>query len=137
MQGHPKPATTLVVSGVVLEKDGKYLLVQEKQLKVYGLWNLPAGHVDEGETLEQTAIREAKEECGLDVRLVGQVLVIHQAVERPVLHAYRAIIAGGTLQFPADELLDVQWFAYEEILAMQDKLRNAEYVLGAINAVRG
>ena len=51
-----------VVAGCVIQKDGKYLLVQEKQQKVYGLWNLPAGHVDEGETFEEAAIRESQEE---------------------------------------------------------------------------
>ena len=38
-------AMTFVVAGEKKEKDGKFLLVQEKQPKAYGLWNLPAGHV--------------------------------------------------------------------------------------------
>ena len=52
-------AHTFVVAGVVLEHDGTYLLVQEKQPRAYGLWNLPAGRVDEGDTIEQTAVKEA------------------------------------------------------------------------------
>lgn len=76
--------TTHIVSGVVIEKDGKYLLVQERQPKARCMWNLPAGRVDEGDTLEQTAIREAKEETGYDVKLGKHLQVIHEAVERPV-----------------------------------------------------
>ena len=60
----------IVVAGVVVEKDSKYLLVQEKKELVYGLWNLPAGKVDEGETVEEAAVREAKEEVGYKVRLI-------------------------------------------------------------------
>ena len=59
------------VGGVVIRNDdGLYLLSHEKQPKVYGLWNLPAGWQDDGETLQQTAIREAEEEVGLDVELL-------------------------------------------------------------------
>ena len=119
-----------------MQKDGKFLLVQEKQQKVYGLWNLPAGHVDEGESLEETAVREAKEECGFDVALMKELLVVHPSIDRPVLHAYAADIVGGTLEFRKDELLDARWFSYEEIVAMKDKIRAVEYVLGAIDAAR-
>ena len=58
-----------IVAGCLIEKDGRYLLVQEKQPKVYGLWNLPAGYVDKGEAIRQAAIREAKEESGMPLNL--------------------------------------------------------------------
>lgn len=38
-----------VIVGGIVEKDGKYLLVQEAQKKCYGKWNFPAGHLDFGE----------------------------------------------------------------------------------------
>jgi ADP-ribose pyrophosphatase YjhB (NUDIX family) len=63
------PITIHVVAGAVLEKDGKYLLVQEKKPHIYGLWNLPVGKVEEWETSEGTAIREVKEEVNLDIIL--------------------------------------------------------------------
>lgn len=53
-----------VVVGVVVEKDGKYLLVQEAKASCRGKWNLPAGHLDPGETIIDGAKREAKEETG-------------------------------------------------------------------------
>lgn len=128
-----KPTTKVeVVCGVVLQKDGRFLLVQEKQPKVYGKWNLPAGKVDEGETFEQAAVREAKEESGFDVKLGDHILVLHQSADRPALHAYAAEIVGGELKFPEDEIMDAQWFSLEEIKTMKDELRNQEYILGAI-----
>ena len=60
-----------IIVGGVLEKDGKYLLVQEAQEKCYGKWNLPAGHLDPNETIIEAAKREIKEESGLDVELTG------------------------------------------------------------------
>ena len=49
-----------VVAGCLIEKDGRYLLVQEKQARAYGLWNLPAGYVDKGEALEAAGCRNAE-----------------------------------------------------------------------------
>lgn len=129
-------AMTSIVCGVVLRENGKYLLVQEKKPKAYGKWNLPAGKVDEDETLEQTAVREAKEETGYDIKLGRHLVTVHQAAERPVLHAYAGEINGGELAYPEHEIMDARWFTYDEILAMRDELRNQAYVIPAIEAER-
>lgn len=123
-----------VAAGVVIKKDGKYLLVQEKKPHVYGMWNLPAGKVDKGDTLEETAVKEAKEETGYDVELIRKIGIFQRNVEEGVKHAFEAKIVGGELKVPEDELLDVKWFAFEEIKAMEDKLRNP-WVLEAIEVV--
>jgi 8-oxo-dGTP pyrophosphatase MutT (NUDIX family) len=121
------------VCNVVLEKDGKYLLVQEALPKAYKLWNIPGGHVDNDETLEQAAIREAYEETGYRVTLRTQLVVIQKPDGGVKLHAYAADITGGELHLPPDEILDARWFSYEEIMAKQD-LRDPEYILSAIKA---
>lgn len=127
-------ATIFIVAGVVIHQDNKYLLVQERQPKAYKKWNLPAGKVDKGETIEQAAIREAKEEVGYDVELGSKLLVVHVSIDTPVLHAFEAKITGGTLVFPKGELLDAKWFSYEEIKTLD--LRNTDYILGAIDISR-
>lgn len=88
----PKHLLVPVVAGCVVEKDGNYLLVQEKQPKVYGLWNIPAGHVDEGESLEEAALREVAEETGYTVKLDKKLSVEHSDTHRPVLHAYKHML---------------------------------------------
>lgn len=61
------------ISGVVLRNDnGNFLLVQEAKPSAYGLWNLPAGHVDPGETPRDAAVREAREETDYIVRIVSE-----------------------------------------------------------------
>ena len=117
------------VGGVlILNNDGKILLAQEKQERAYGLWNLPAGWQDEGESLAQTAVREAKEEVGLDVKLVNDeplVSMLNDSGDR-MLHSFLGRVSGGEVKIQEDELLDAGWFSLEEIeqLAKDSKLRN-------------
>ena len=120
------------VAGCVIKQNGKYLLLQEKQPKAYMLWNFPAGKIDVGETIEQAAIREAKEECGYDVELIRQIDIFHTTATSAVQHAFEAKIVGGELKIPENEMLDAKWFTFDEIKQMKDKLRG-EWILGAIS----
>ena len=52
----------------IVDSKGRTLLLWHKRL---GRWMPPGGHVDEGETPEETAVRECKEETGLDVEIIG------------------------------------------------------------------
>jgi 8-oxo-dGTP diphosphatase len=108
-----------VVVGCLIKEDDKYLLVQENQETARGLWNLPAGHVDKGESLEDAAVREVKEETGFDVRLIAQIAIYHETAAQSVKHVYSAEIIGGELEAQEDEILSVEWLTYEDILAIQ------------------
>lgn len=119
-----QPIAVSVVAGVVIRQDGKFLLVQEAQQKAYGLWNWPAGKVDEGYTTEETAVKEAKEESGYDVELVRQVAIWHGQARHPVKHLFEARIIGGELRWPKGEILDAKWFSADEIRNMKEKLRD-------------
>ncbi len=120
------------IAGCVVEEYGKFLLVQEKKPSAYGLWNLPAGRVDAGETVELAAAREMKEESGYEVELVKKLGTYRTSTHE--LHIFQAKIVSGELEFPHDELLDAQWFSYDEIQAFgkEEKLRGA-FVLESLN----
>jgi len=60
---------TEVCAGGVVVKDGKIVVIKRKN----GVWLMPKGHVDPGETLEEAAVREVREETGL-VAVIGQKL---------------------------------------------------------------
>jgi len=104
------------------------LLLQEKQPKAYMLWNFPAGRVDVGESIEEAAIRETKEESGFDVELIRQIKIFHAYATDVVKHVFEAKIISGELKFPEDEMLDAKWFTFDEIKEMKEKLRG-EWVL--------
>lgn len=129
-----KLTQTNIVAGVVIKQDGKYLLVQENRLgtKVHGLWNFPAGKVEECDTIEATAIKEAREEVGYDVKLLRKLDIFQAHSKTPPKHAFEAEIIGGKLDWPKDEIQDARWFTWQEIQDMKDELRE-EWIIGAIS----
>lgn len=115
-----------LVAGVVIERDGKFLLVQEALDKSYGKWNLPGGHVDKCENLKDAAIREAREECGVEVNLqnicfIGNI--IKPSGESSVYVYFTANIQNGELKYDSKEIMNIKWFSYEELLTMKASLR--------------
>lgn len=112
-----------LVGGVVICDNGRYLLVQEKQKDVYGKWNVPAGEVEKGDSPEETAIREAKEETGFDVELLYLIDVCYKMGNNAAKFIYKAKIVGGEVAIRKNEILDVKWFTLDEMRAMKDKLR--------------
>lgn len=111
------------IAGVVIEERGRYLMVQERQEKCYGQWNWPAGHVDEGETYEQTAIREAKEEVGIDIELGEKIgeWVDRDGDRTRVLFAAKR--TEGDISIKNDEILGAAWLTREQIVALSDSMR--------------
>ena len=129
----------LIIVGGVVEKDGKYLLVQEAQEKCRGKWNIPAGRLDPNETIFDAAKREVKEECGFDVELTGVCQIggtIRREDDAWVSVIFSTRVLNGDIKFDPNEILDAKWFTYEEIVNMRDQLRMESFILGAINNVR-
>ena len=103
-----------VVTGVVFSVNGGVLLVKRGIEPGYGKWVFPGGYVDRGESLEAAAIREVKEESGLDVRLT-RLLGIYSAPGNPtVLITFVGEVTGGSLQID-DEGLEARSFPPAEI----------------------
>src|SRR5881409_1042807 len=69
-----KPSKQALSSGcAVFDAEGRVLLIRRAD---EGLWGLPKGTVERGETLEETALREVREETGLDVRIVSPLMEV-------------------------------------------------------------
>lgn len=64
------PVTPLLTVDALIIYEGKIVLIRRKNPPFKDLYALPGGFVEVGETVEQAAIREAKEETGLDIRLI-------------------------------------------------------------------
>ncbi len=127
-----------IIVGGVVEKDNKYLLVQESKPKCYGKWNIPAGHLDPGESIFDGAKREIKEETNCDVELTGVCNISNHIVPNDTFVAivFTTKLLTDTVKPQAGEILEAKWFTYEEIVAMSDQLRRADWIISAIDFAR-
>ncbi|MDA1184252.1 MAG: NUDIX hydrolase [Acidobacteria bacterium] len=104
----------LAVGTVIADDGGRIVLVQRAIEPGYGKWVFPGGYVDRGEEVESAALREAREETGLDVRL-GRLINIYSYTGRtPVIVVYAATMLGGVLACD-DEGLEVKFFEPADI----------------------
>jgi len=105
-------------SFVLVEKDNKYLVIQEANEKWKGKWYLPGGGVKDDETSEAGGIRETLEETGFIVELVSVFFVKYHSgfFNRKISVYYFGKITGGIIKtLPDDDSLAVKWIAYEEL----------------------
>ncbi len=105
-----------VAAAVFIQDNGRLLLIRRGVDPERGKWALPAGFVDYGEDPRQTAIREAREETGLEVRITRLVDVFYSRRElgASIIIVYAAEVIGGTLQ-PLDDAEAARWFAPDEL----------------------
>ncbi|WP_348303812.1 NUDIX hydrolase [Methanothrix sp.] len=131
----------LAADAVILFQDG-IVLIRRNNPPYQGCYALPGGFVEIGETIEDAAIREAREETGLDINLLGLVGVYSDPARDPRGHVVSAAFlarASGRLQsgsdarsaqvFPREELPRLA-FDHEQIIS--DAL-HLEEVLGNSN----
>ena len=78
---HLLPAPTLGVSGIVFNNQKQLLLIQRNQPPAMGLWSIPGGKLEAGESLLEACRREIKEETGLDTEVKNIVAVVERRVE--------------------------------------------------------
>jgi ADP-ribose pyrophosphatase YjhB (NUDIX family) len=87
----------IAVGTIIRAPSDRLVLVRRAIDPGYGKWVFPGGYVDRGETLTAAAVREAREECGLDVQLDGLVNIYSYAGRAPVIVVYAATAIGGTV----------------------------------------
>jgi 8-oxo-dGTP diphosphatase len=107
----------LCAGAVVTDAAGRLLLIQRGHEPEAGLWSLPGGRLEPGETAEQAMIREVREETGLTVqpvRLLGEVEQPGLAGAVVVISDYLAEVTGGRLA-AGDDAADVRWVAPPEL----------------------
>lgn len=121
----------------------EYLLIFNKKGDAPGHWGLAKGHTEAGETEKQTALREIKEETGLDVALIGTFKAHSryspkQGVIKDVMY-FLAQYTGGDVELQQSEVADYAWLefceAYDRITKSADKsilYKANEYVCKAL-----
>ena len=105
-------------------------------------WSLPKGHIEDGETQEQAAIREVKEETGLDARIVaplGDVVYFYtspkKGLVRKTVYHYLMEASPGDLGGPNWEVSEVRWVPITEAHALLSYPKDREIVDKAISVL--
>jgi 8-oxo-dGTP diphosphatase len=104
----------IAVGTIIKTASGKIVLVKRAIEPGYGKWVFPGGYVDRGEEVTLAAVREAREEAGLAVRLDHLINIYSYAGRAPVIIVYAATMLSGELAVD-DEGLEAREFDLDEI----------------------
>ena len=126
------PAVPRVAVGALVVEAGKLLMICRAKAPGSGVWAIPGGGVEVGETLREAAEREIFEETGLQIR-AGEPFYAFEIIEKDVQGKVRfhyvivdlkAEVIGGEL-CPGDDALDVRWVSPRDLAGMpvSDKTR--------------
>ncbi|HHJ13599.1 MAG TPA: NUDIX domain-containing protein [Gammaproteobacteria bacterium] len=103
-----------IVAGCIPEWDGRILLCRRAIEPRHGLWTLPAGFMENGETTEQAAARETLEEAGARVDIIELYGLFSIPHINQVYMLYRAALLDGAFE-PGTESLECRLFKAREI----------------------
>lgn len=113
---NPVPTVDIIIE--ITRYDGKRgIVLIERKNPPYG-WAIPGGFVDYGETLEQAAVREAKEETSLSIRLKHQMHTYSNPDRDPRQHTISTVYVAEAEGVPAaqDDAKKIGIFTEEEIV---------------------
>jgi ADP-ribose pyrophosphatase len=130
------PTKPEVAVGALILKNQKVLLVKRNQSPAKGLWALPGGKVNLGETLQQAAMREILEETGVTI-IPGQPIYTFENIQRDengevqfhyVIVDLIAEFTEGELK-AGDDAADVGWFLVDDLEEIQVNKTTKELVV--------
>jgi len=116
----------------------KILLIKRRTIPFNGYWALPGGRVNPGETVEQTIVREVKEETGLAVAVMHKIGEYHeQGVHNAVEYDYYPTcflvdVIGGDIKKQESEIEEVELFSLNDVpstLAFEHAQMIKDYVM--------
>jgi 8-oxo-dGTP diphosphatase len=120
-------------ASIAVFKGDTVLLVRRARAPFRGLWSLPGGNIEPGESAREAAFRELKEETGITAEIEGVVENVELTATddgRPVtwrLAMFYGRYAGGSLQ-PESDASDANWVAIADL----EKLRLTEGIASLI-----
>ena len=117
---YPRPSVT--VDLVLISEsapDKKILLIKRKQEPFKGLWALPGGFVDENEDLQDAALRELKEETGIENVTLTQFAAFGKPGRDPRGHTvsigFKALLPSIINAVAGDDAASAKWFSVKKL----------------------
>lgn len=116
---YPRPAVTTDCVVITKEQEPKVLLIQRGNEPYKGCWAFPGGFMNMDETAEQCALRELKEETGLDLKNIQQIgaytKVDRDPRGRTISIAYLAVIDSPMAVSGMDDAANAAWFPIDSL----------------------
>lgn len=98
------------IAAAVIVKDGQVLMVRRRVKEGQLSWQFPAGAVEPGETGEEAAVRETREEVGLTVAAIKPLGErVHPATGRTMVYVACRVLDGAPYVADEEELAEVEW----------------------------
>ncbi len=110
----------LLAADVVIFKEEKILLIKRKAQPFKGMWALPGGFVEKGETFEQAAYRELEEETNIKNVMLKRIGVFDEPDRDPrekrvITHGFIGILEGREHIEPGDDAEETKFFNIENL----------------------
>ncbi|HZM24342.1 MAG TPA: NUDIX domain-containing protein [Anaerolineales bacterium] len=131
---NPEPKVGVAI---IITKNDQVLLMKRKGIHGKGTWSTPGGHLEFGETPEQCAAREAKEEVGLDVVDIRFRAITNDMFDTTGKHYITIWMEGNSISndpviAAEDEVAEIGWFAWESLpeplfLSLENLLKENSY----------
>ena len=132
-----KKYTGKTSTAIIPYSGNKILLIKRNTKPFVGYWALPGGRMDPGETIEQTIVREVKEETGLDTVIVSKVgEYVEKGIKDDVDYEYYPTCfvvkpVGGEIKKQDSEIQEIKLFSLNELpkpLAFEHDLMIKDYL---------
>ncbi len=115
----PLPVPSIGVGGIVFNNRRQVLLIQRNQPPASGLWSIPGGKLEPGESLAAACQREVKEETGLEVQATTIVAVVERRIEgfHYVIIDYLALLKNQEIQasIAESDVADAKWVGLDQV----------------------
>jgi 8-oxo-dGTP diphosphatase len=108
-----------VAVGVMIVKEGRVLMMKRKGSHGAGEYGFPSGHLEYMESFEECAIRETREECGIEIKNINFSYLVNVKKYNPKHYVYIGLVAdwvsGEPLNLEPDKAEEWKWYDFNDL----------------------
>ena len=110
----------MICGAIVVDDSGRMAMVKEGKQWARGKWSFPGGKLEQGEGLSEAAVREVREETGIDAKILGLIGIYRETGYNVTYFMFLGRPVQGKLEHRKGEVLDARWFTEKEFLGLND-----------------